>query len=613
MAALQEGEEQKDHKRESLYLSTEHDAMECEESGNDQMPGQATSSVSAHGSTSSDRVDSLDPKEFANDQVGEDAYHDEAVPDAKEPPEDHSAVQNDTEMAEPSQQRKPMEMEMATLRSGGSSAQVGPLPASSTVEEEAEEDDHKDFDPYIGDLFEGVNDGPRETTMLASNHTGFGASCSSSRSLPLNAASAASEAYSLCESNDTPRADEARTIVIDWDTNAEQHYNLRTLEQPLLDKTAEGVEERRRKMLESCTLHDCLTHDFKPHPRALDGDNLWKCGGCKKMVNGIKSMRLWKTPDILLIGLKRFDYCEALDRLIKLKQLVEFPLEGLDLSEYYAPQLEDNPIYDLYGVCHHLGDGPKVGHYTSCVKSPGGKWHKFNDSWVTAIDAHSVVSQDAYLLYYRKRDLPCPSEREILESLKRKEQMDLEEQAVQFYESRIGCSISGVSDEETMSGSIHGRHQFGKDICNGRVENGSSSSNEMNNENEMTSLSIDNHGNGSSVHSLTGGSRTERIKVVQGTSSSSYQEPENRSDVFYATEKGEVVMTTSWAKQNDEHQVEAWNQESDPMAESAVGHSHDSERTDIPWKGDSTTGTVQMHAPFERDMYDSFQHDSRTS
>ena len=452
MAALQEGEEQKDRKRESLYLSTEQDAMECEESGNDQMPGQATSSVSAHGSTSNDRMDGIGRNNSMNDQVGEGSHREESV------------------------------------------------------------------------------------------------------------ASTRFKLYDLCDIDRTDERGETKTVLVDWTTNAEQHYNLEALRQSL-NKTAKGI--KNRKMLKCCALYACLNHEFDPHGCAPDADSLWNCRGCNEKVNATTSLRLWRLPDTLLIGLKRFTYCPVSRRLIKTCQWVKFPLEGLDLSKYCTSKEGDDPIYDLYGVCYNSGSTPESGHCTSSVKCHDGKWRSFNDSWVKVIDEGDVVADGACLLFYRKRNLQSPSQREILELMLR--DLKQEEQAVKYCDSILKAATpSGDAIDETIRRDVHESHQ------------------------------LDGHGS----HEYF---REQRYESVEAGNV-------HRSDVFYATEKGEVVMTTSWAKQNDEHQVNAWYQESDPMLESAVGLSLDSERTGIP-----ATDTVQMHAPFERDMYDSFQHDSRTS
>lgn len=52
----------------------------------------------------------------------------------------------------------------------------------------------------------------------------------------------------------------------------------------------------------------------------------------------------------------------------KLNTLVEFPLEGLDLTPY-ASEAQSGPRYNLYAVSEHSGT-PYSGHYTAHCKNP---------------------------------------------------------------------------------------------------------------------------------------------------------------------------------------------------------------------------------------------------
>lgn len=76
----------------------------------------------------------------------------------------------------------------------------------------------------------------------------------------------------------------------------------------------------------------------------------------------------------------------------RLDTLVEFPLEGLDMSPYVRSAAilnEGGLIYDLYGVVNHFG-GSNFGHYTAYCKSPGDrKWHLFDDSTVSCVPQHA--------------------------------------------------------------------------------------------------------------------------------------------------------------------------------------------------------------------------------
>lgn len=63
--------------------------------------------------------------------------------------------------------------------------------------------------------------------------------------------------------------------------------------------------------------------------------------------------------DVLILHLKRFQYVpgQYFVQREKINELIEFPIEGLDLTNYVigAKVPEAPPIYDLYAVSHHMG------------------------------------------------------------------------------------------------------------------------------------------------------------------------------------------------------------------------------------------------------------------
>jgi len=130
----------------------------------------------------------------------------------------------------------------------------------------------------------------------------------------------------------------------------------------------------------------------------------------------MKRLQIYKLPKILIIQLKRFyskktggsaGYFSAVSHFLsqeKIPDLVEFPIEGLDMSKYSISS-EPNQIYDLYGVSNHYGS-LHGGHYTAFGLNPvQKKWYHFNDSSVSSVsNLKEIVSQGAYLLFYRKRE-----------------------------------------------------------------------------------------------------------------------------------------------------------------------------------------------------------------
>jgi len=138
-------------------------------------------------------------------------------------------------------------------------------------------------------------------------------------------------------------------------------------------------------------------------PEKLDGENAWfnEATGEKQPV--MKECTFFSLPTILVICLKRF----SPDGKKKLQNLVDFPVEQLDLSKYVNGYFSEQYVYDLYGVANHSGS-VQGGHYTAYVKHQAGDWFHYNDTEVTLLDPAkieaTVVSKAAYCLFYRKRN-----------------------------------------------------------------------------------------------------------------------------------------------------------------------------------------------------------------
>jgi ubiquitin C-terminal hydrolase len=201
------------------------------------------------------------------------------------------------------------------------------------------------------------------------------------------------------------------------------------------------------------TLEECLDAFAKEEriPEAF-------CSKCKDFRVQTTRMTLWRLPPVLIIHLKRFQFTQTMRR--KLRDLVLFPLEGLDLSRIMAldggdvcrvvpdanstketsplkkPQQENGVagnskqtttesgaasaseadgikddkgrsemLYDLYGVVHHQG-ALSGGHYVASLKSElDGQWRLFNDAQIYEIHARDVVDSSAYILFYIRRDM----------------------------------------------------------------------------------------------------------------------------------------------------------------------------------------------------------------
>jgi ubiquitin C-terminal hydrolase len=146
------------------------------------------------------------------------------------------------------------------------------------------------------------------------------------------------------------------------------------------------------------TLENCL--DLYVEGELMDGENSINLDGTNEKVEARKSIKFWSFPDILVIDIKRFN---AMNR--KNQIMVDFPLENLNLSKYVIGYDKDLYVYDLYGVCNHIGS-VMGGHYTSFVKNANGKWYHYNDANVTEVAMEQQIkTPKAYCFFYRKRIL----------------------------------------------------------------------------------------------------------------------------------------------------------------------------------------------------------------
>ena len=150
--------------------------------------------------------------------------------------------------------------------------------------------------------------------------------------------------------------------------------NVPNLPDPELEEKRRSRYSRRKN---GVTLGDCLDEFEKPE--ILAESEAWHCPRCKEHRRASKQLELWKSPDILVIHLKRFS---AHGRFRdKLDVSVDFPIKGLDLTSRVAMQEEGrSSIYDLFAVDNHYG-GLGGGHYTAYASNfmdENQNWFEYN-------------------------------------------------------------------------------------------------------------------------------------------------------------------------------------------------------------------------------------------
>jgi len=144
------------------------------------------------------------------------------------------------------------------------------------------------------------------------------------------------------------------------------------------------------------SLLDCF--DLYVEPEIMDGDNcvLNELTGQKEAAK--KALSFWSFPTVLVIDIKRFNSSNR-----KKQNLVDFPIDNLNLSKYVIGYNKESYVYDLYGVCNHSGS-VLGGHYTSFVKNANGKWYHCDDTNITEVtNPQQIVTPKAYCFFYRKR------------------------------------------------------------------------------------------------------------------------------------------------------------------------------------------------------------------
>jgi len=123
-------------------------------------------------------------------------------------------------------------------------------------------------------------------------------------------------------------------------------------------------------------------------------------------------MRIKKLPQILALHLKRFKYCDTLNKYTKLSYRVVFPFE-LRLFNTTDDAENSDRLYDLIAVVVHCGSGPHRGHYVSIVKSHG-TWLLFDDDNVETVEPSGMEdffgisadknSESGYILFYQCKE-----------------------------------------------------------------------------------------------------------------------------------------------------------------------------------------------------------------
>lgn len=184
-------------------------------------------------------------------------------------------------------------------------------------------------------------------------------------------------------------------LVVDWNLDAYEAMfagagpddergmptwrDMEHVEDKSLGRSRKQREQQRKRGI---SLDDCLAEFEKEE--ILSEQDTWYCPRCKEHRRASKKFDLWKTPDILAVHLKRFS--SAGYRREKLDLLVDFPVEGLDLTNRVIDKGDGKrEIYDLIAVDDHWG-GLGGGHYTAFAKNfIDGEWYEYNGEYFNSV------------------------------------------------------------------------------------------------------------------------------------------------------------------------------------------------------------------------------------
>lgn len=170
-----------------------------------------------------------------------------------------------------------------------------------------------------------------------------------------------------------------------------KHYS-RTPEHFFILNLTIPISEKK----ETVTIYDCI--DLYMKSEIMEGTNAWYNEKTKQKESVKRRTFFWNFPKVLVIMLNRF----SPDGEKKLNNMVDFPVDNLDLSKYVRGYNASTYKYELYGVGNHYGS-MGMGHYTSFVRNYNNEWIHFNDQQATIMN-EPVVTSFAYCLFYRKKN-----------------------------------------------------------------------------------------------------------------------------------------------------------------------------------------------------------------
>ncbi|XP_047264049.1 ubiquitin carboxyl-terminal hydrolase 20-like [Capsicum annuum] len=130
------------------------------------------------------------------------------------------------------------------------------------------------------------------------------------------------------------------------------------------------------------SLHSVL-ESFTRVEKLDDPEIKYTCERCKVQVSIEKQLMLYNAPSVAV-----FHYCAKGGQ---------------------ACFISEEMKYDLYAVIVHAGSTSSSGHYYSFICAEPNEWYKFDDSTISRVHEDLVLAEEAYIMFYTKRDTLCES------------------------------------------------------------------------------------------------------------------------------------------------------------------------------------------------------------
>lgn len=129
-----------------------------------------------------------------------------------------------------------------------------------------------------------------------------------------------------------------------------------------------------------------------------DESSGYYCEKCKKRTVATKKSLIERSPETLMVHLKRFKFNG--NSSSKVKQPILY-LKYLDLAPFTITK--ESTVYELVAVIVHEGRSILSGHYIAHCLQPNGTWSTYDDEYINPISEKEALSDpSAYCLVYSR-------------------------------------------------------------------------------------------------------------------------------------------------------------------------------------------------------------------